>query len=183
MSEMKRQALEWQRLRMLSSVGDFQLASSAVAFLAECDPEQKYSKVELRRFRCYETTIIMAYTRPFSESKGEIPRLTLKMSVVKLNGEQKKLHDTLMDLRNKVIAHSDAEMMRFASYAHPTTFANGFEFVLLETVFDEGLTFVGLKLITLDELISVVFHAVFTKLLEEAQKEPKDFNLRKDYLK
>jgi hypothetical protein len=182
MSEMKMKALERQRLRLLYSLGDFQLALSAAAFLAECDPDSTYSKVELRRFRCYETTIIMAYTRPFSESKGEVPRLSVKVAGAKLNDEQKALHQRLMNLRNKVIAHSDADMMRIVSQAHPMTFDDGIEFVGLEAVFDEGLIFIGHDLIALNELLHIVFNTVYTILLKGAQARPKDFDLRKDYL-
>jgi hypothetical protein len=93
-----------QRIRLLYALGDFQLALSASAFLAECDPNEKYSKVDLRRFRCYETTIIMAYTRPFSQSKGSIPSLSLKLVGAQLDEAQRKLHQRLMDIRNKVLA-------------------------------------------------------------------------------
>jgi hypothetical protein len=171
-----------QRLRLLYSLGDFQLALSAAAFLSECDPKANYSKIELRRFRCYETTVIMAYTRPFSQSKGEIPPLTIKMTGATLTGEQKELHRRLVQLRNKVVAHSDAEMMRIVSKTYPMQLNNDFEFVFLQTVFDEGLTFVGNDLINLDELLHLLFHAAYTKLLKEAQSRPKDFNLRWDYL-
>ena len=172
-----------QRLRLLYSLGDFRLAHSAVAFLSECDPDKKYSTIELRRFRCYETTIITAYTRPFSDSKGGIPRLSLKMTAAELTDKQKKLHQTMMDLRNKTTTHSDADMMRMLSQAHPMTFDKGFEFVWLETIFDEGLTFIGKELIELSELLNCVSAAVYTKLLKEAQERPNDFNLRKDHLK
>lgn len=87
-----------------------------------------------------------------------------------------------MQLRNKVIAHSDAEMMRMVSKTHSTKFDDGFEFVLLQTVFDEGLTFVGSDLINLNELLHLVSSSVYTKLLKEAQKRPKDFDIRKDCL-
>ncbi len=169
-------------LRLLYSLGDFQLALSAAAFLGDCDHDTKYSKIELRRFRCYETTVIIAYTRPFSQSKGEIPPLTLKMTGAILSGEQKELHRKLVKLRNKVIAHSDAELMRMVSKTLLTTFDDGFEFVFLQAAFDEGLTFVGLDLINLNELLHLVSGAVYTKLLKESQKRPKDFDIRKDYL-
>jgi len=169
-------------LRLLYSLGDFQLALSAAAFLGDCDPDAKYSKIELRRFRCYETTVIIAYTRPFSQSKGGIPPLTIRMTGAILSHEQKELHRRLVKLRNKVIAHSDAEMMRMVSKTHPTKFDDGFEFVFLQTAFDEGLTFVGHNLIDLDELLHLVSGALYTKLLKEAQRRPKDFDIRKDYL-
>lgn len=171
-----------QRLRLLYSLGDFQLALSAAAFLSECDPDEKYSKVELRRFRCYETTMIMGYARPFSEAKGEIPRLTLKMTGAKLNDEQRALHQKFLRLRNKVIAHSDAEMMRIVTKSHSMKFDDGRDFVFFETVFDEGLSFVGLDLVWADELLHIVHGAVLGKLIKEAQHQPGDFDLRKDYL-
>jgi hypothetical protein len=58
---------EGRRIRLLYSLGDLQLALSASAFLAECEPDEKYSKVELRRFRCYETALVTAYNRPTNE--------------------------------------------------------------------------------------------------------------------
>ena len=171
-----------QRLRRLYSLGDFQLALSAADFLSECDPDETYSKVELRRFRCYETTVIVAYTRPFSKLKDEVPPLTLKMTGAKLNEEQKALHRTLMKLRNKVFVYSHAEMMRIISKTHPTTFDSGFEFTFLETVFDEALTFFGPELLRLNELLGIVHHSLYTRLVKEVQRHPKDFNLHKDYL-
>jgi len=43
----------------------------------------------------------------FSQSKGEIPQLSLKMTGAELTEEQTKLHEELLRLRNKVFAHSD----------------------------------------------------------------------------
>jgi hypothetical protein len=74
------------------SLGDLQLALSAGAFLMECEPGEKYSKVELRRFRCYETALVTAYTRAFSQSKGTVPPLSFKMADLKLTADQMKLH-------------------------------------------------------------------------------------------
>ena len=56
----------------------------------------------------------------------------------------------------------------------------GLEFVAFETIFDEGLTFIGPDLRAVNDLIRIVFSTVFTSLYEEAQKQPGDFNLRKD---
>lgn len=171
-----------QRLRLLYSLGDFQLALSAATFLSECDLDEKYSKVELRRFRCYETTMVMGYTRPFSEAKGEIPRLTLKMAGAKLDDKQRALHQKFLRLRNKVIAHSDAEMMRIVTKSHSMKFDDGRDFVFFETVFDEGLSFVGLDLVWANELLHIVHGAVYEKLIEQVQLQPAEFDLRKDYL-
>jgi hypothetical protein len=165
----------------LYALGDWQLALSAAAFLGEFDPDGKYSKIELRRFRCYETTAIVSYTRPFSASHGGVPRLTLTMTGVELSGKLLELHDQLLRMRNKVFAHSDAEMMRMLVQAEPLDIDGNFS-VFLHPVFDEGLTFLGMALVDLNELLHRLFHAVYTKLLKEAQLRPADFNFRKDYL-
>ena|SRR5579871_6575823 len=171
--------LSRQRLRLLYALGDFQMALSAADFLAECDSDRKYNRVELRRFRCYETALIMGYTRPFSESRGgKIPRLSIKMTGAELSPEQQHLHENLMLLRNKVIAHSDEEMMRMVSQTRRMRVRKGFDFVFLQTVFDEGLTLVGFTLVEVNTLLHVVFAATYTKLLKDAQLRPTDFNIR-----
>ena len=53
---------ERRRRRLLYSLNDLQQALSACEFLYECDETHTYSKIELRRFRCYETTLVVAYT-------------------------------------------------------------------------------------------------------------------------
>jgi hypothetical protein len=172
-----------QRLRLLYALGDFQMALSAAAFLGECDPDQKYTRVELRRFRCYETALIMGYTRPFTGSRGgKVPRLSIKMTGAELSPKQHALHDNLMVLRNKVIAHSDEDMMRIVSQTHQMPLPLGNEppfFIFLETVFDEGLALLGyLTLSEVHTLLFVVFTATYTKLLKEAQLRPTDFDIR-----
>lgn len=174
-------AQERMRVRLLYSLGDFNLANSAVTFLGECDPDEKYSRVQLRRYRCYETTAIVAYTRPFSEAKGEIPRLPFGMVSKELTEKQKRLHGRLMRLRNKVFAHSDTEMMRMFVRAFPIEIKDGRKFAFPEIVFDEGLTFIGAKHRELGELMLAVISAICERLFPEIQQRPKDFNLRKDY--
>lgn len=175
--------LRQRRLRMLYSLGDFQLALSAAAFLSELDRDQHYTKVELRRFRCFETTVIISYARPFSESAGGFPQLSLKMVGAELTKEQNALHERLLTLRNKVIAHSDANMMRMTSQANPIEIDTNFSYVFLHAVFDEGLTFIGEQYFELNELLHIVHGSLYKKLLAEAQQQPADFAIRKDYLR
>src|ERR1700716_1001841 len=98
-----------RRMRLLYSLNDLQQALGACEFLYECDESKNYSKVELRRFRCFETTLAIAYTRPFSQSRGTVPNLTFKMAGLKLSKERISLHERLMDMRNQIMAHSDGE--------------------------------------------------------------------------
>jgi hypothetical protein len=102
-----------KRIRMLSALGDFDLASSAVIFLMESDDKHKYDLPELRRFRCYEHAAIVSYARPFSDSKV-LPKLSLKQCNIKPNPDEHGLHNRLIRLRNKLVAHSDLETMNFA---------------------------------------------------------------------
>jgi hypothetical protein len=114
-SELKLLHAERRRIRLLYSLGDFQLALSACEFLYECDPQETYSKIQLRRFRCFETTLIIAYCRPFSQSDGNVAPLTLKMAKVDLTEKEKLLHRRLIRMRNKIVAHSDRELMRMTT--------------------------------------------------------------------
>lgn len=59
------------------------------------------------------TAIVVAYARPFVQSRGQstvadkaLPGVLLKS----LTSKQRGIHDYLIDLRNKEIAHSDADV-------------------------------------------------------------------------
>ncbi|MES0046161.1 hypothetical protein [Mesorhizobium sp. M0053] len=101
--------------RLLLSLRDFAHARSAITFIREAvDFEQKYGLAELRRFQCYETTLVVSYCRPFSESVGGFPRLSYRALRIKLSPLVKALHDGLMDNRNKLFAHNDAGSVEYA---------------------------------------------------------------------
>jgi hypothetical protein len=180
--EKMRQAAERRRRRLLYSLNDLQQALSACAFLHECDEKGTYSKTELLRFRCYETTLVVAYGRPFSQSlAGGIPPLSTKMIDLKLSPERRALHDRLMAMRNQITAHSDGEMMRMTvkpldvsldGEANPVVF--------LQTVFDEGVTLMGGLLLETNELLHEVYAAIVRCLHREAQQSPELFDLRID---
>jgi hypothetical protein len=172
---------ERRRRRLLYSLNDLQQALSACEFLYECDETKTYSKIELRRFRCYETTLIVAYSRPFSQSRGAVSPLTLKMVNLKLTKERKALHDRLLEMRNKIMAHSDGEMMRMTTQSFDVLMRDGEPpMYFIQTVFDEGVTLTGPLLIEANGLLREVFQAVFRVLHREAQADPKSFDLRID---
>lgn len=171
-----------RRLRMLYSIKDIQLALSAATFLDECDPEQGVTKIELRRFKCYETTAIISYARPFSESRGAMPKLSLKMIDVKLDSVGSHLHDEVIELRNKAIAHSDAELMRMAVKLHQIDIGEGKMMPLIQPAFDEGLDFLGDRLAKLIELFHTVHAGLQNTLLLDARRNPEKFAVHEDYL-
>lgn len=100
-------------LRLFYSQRDLQFALSAFDFLSELDAESRYSKIELRRFRCYLDAGVIAYGRPFTATVG-VPTLSLKQNGVKPTPAEQQLHNDLMAYRHKVVAHSDVERMRIA---------------------------------------------------------------------
>jgi hypothetical protein len=83
--------------RLLISVRDFQEALSAASFLlADVDQFAKHSLAEMRRFRCYETAMVIAYARPFSMAKGEIGPLKSKDTGLSMTAAEKSLHGKLI---------------------------------------------------------------------------------------
>jgi hypothetical protein len=168
--------------RMMYSLTDLQLASSAIAFLSECEWDEPISKVELRRYKCYETTALIAYTRPFVESRGGL-HLTFRMFNFTPSNSQLATQREVMRLRNKLIAHSDFDMMRMVSQHFKLPLREGQEdFVVFQAVFDEGLTFHKERGWAFGELISYVHHALYSHLLFHAQKYPGKFDFRHDYM-
>lgn len=102
-----------QLTRVIQSCGDFQQALSALTFLLEeCDYSAKYSRVVLRKFQCYENAAIVAFARPFEVSRGRTT-LGLRAIGVQLSTTEEQLKSKVIDLRRKVIAHSDEERMHF----------------------------------------------------------------------
>ena len=177
--------LRKQKIRMLAALGDFQLANSAAAFLYEFDKDEPYDHIELRRFRCYEQTAIVSYSRPFTQSRGaNLPHLSLKQCGVELDQDELELHKRILDLRNKLFAHSDLEMMNFAAAAHKIDVEADFDFVHLHTKFDEGLHFVDFNSqYKLTDLIRKLRYGLYKKLSKMAQSDPDAFNLKVHYPK
>ena len=58
-------------LRLMMSALDFRHALSAATFLLEdVDWTKSYRSEELLRFKCYETTMVVSYARPYSQARG-----------------------------------------------------------------------------------------------------------------
>jgi hypothetical protein len=170
-----------RRRRLLYSLNDLQQALSACEFLYDCDEDASYSKVELRRFRCFETTLVVAYTRPFTQSRGGTLPLTMKMVGLKLSGEKRALHARLVDMRNTIMAHSDEEMMRMTTQPFDVSTEEGEPpLYLIQTVFDEGITVIGDLLVETNALLREVYQAIVRTLYKELQAGPKSFDLRID---
>jgi hypothetical protein len=150
---------EARRRRLLYSLNDLQHALSACEFLYECEEKNTYSKIELRRFDAMKR-------RSSSRTRGRSPSLgaplTMKMVGLKLSNDRQALHDRLVDMRNKIMAHSDSEMMRVTTQPFDVSMQAGEPPIyLIHTVFDEGVTLRGTVLIETNILLREVYQAVY----------------------
>jgi len=128
---------EQQLVRAIYSVWDFQQALSALSFLIEeCNFDENYEKVLLRRFRCYESNLIISMARPFETTRGGTT-IGLRALGINLSDSEKSLVERVLHLRRKIVAHSDEEEMHFRS----STFSVDGEFNIPHFQFDEGLNF------------------------------------------
>lgn len=169
-----------RRRRLLYSQNDLQQALSACEFLYDCEEDASYSKADLRRFRCFETTLVVAYTRPFTQSRGGTPPLTIKMIDLKLSAERRALHSRLVGMRNTMMAHSDVEMMRMTTQPFDASDEGETPLYLIQSVFDEGITLMGDLLVETNALLREVYQAIVQTLYRDLQANPKSFDLRID---
>jgi hypothetical protein len=159
-----------QLRRLIYSNWDFQQSLSALIFLMEeCDFDAEYSRVDLRKFRCYETSVIVAFARPFEPSRGRTA-VGLKAIGVSLSPEELSLQAKVLDLRRKVIAHSDEDEMHFRG-----TLLEPFEdtsprMALFQ--FSESLHLDPGHMRPLESLLRKLMHAITRTLFQVAQTTP-----------
>ena len=166
---------EQQLDRVIYSLWDFQQALSALTFLLEeCDYEEITNTVTLRKYKCYENTLIMALSRPFVKTRGE-NTIGLRAIGVTLTTQERGLIDKAEDFRHKIIAHSTEEEMHFKS----TTFdidIDNFEFTFPHIQFDEGLCFTKTEVHELEALLRRLKNDVYRYLVTVARDKPELLN-------
>jgi hypothetical protein len=105
----------------------------------------------------------------------------MKMVDLRLSDEKEALHKRLIEMRNKIMAHSDSEMMRMTTQAFDVSLQDGEPpMYFVQTVFDEGVTLLGALLVETNVLLQEVYQAVFRSLHREVQTNPELFNIRID---
>jgi hypothetical protein len=163
--------------RLIIAHADLQMALSAIAFLAdEVDKDATYSKVELRRFKCFETTFVVSYSRAFTQNHGSrYGQLSLKRIGVKLDATEKSLHDLIIELRNRIYAHSDED------FAHARVDFGKFEtpngtITVPHLQFEHGLEFAEyFKRMAAMELTSRILHGILLKIRDIGELYPNEF--------
>lgn len=160
---------EAQLVRAIYSTWDFQQALSALTFLLEdCEFDRKYDKVSLRRFRCYESTLIISMARPFETTRSGTT-IGLRALGITLSENEKSLVSQVIDLRRKIVAHSAEEEMHFRSTTFPVLDGN-FNFPHFQ--FNEGLHIEERELRRLEVLLRSLKHKLAEFFFRVAQEQP-----------
>lgn len=160
---------EQQIVRAIYSTWDFQQALSALTFLLDdCDFDRNYDRVSLRRFRCYESTLIVSLARPFETTRSGTT-IGLRALGITLSDDEKGLVAKILDLRRKIVAHSAEEEMHFRS----TSFSvlDG-EFNFPHFQFNEGLHLEEWELRRLEVFLRGLKAKLAEFFFEVAQKQP-----------
>ena len=176
---------EQQLTRAIYSLWDFQQALSALTFLLEdCEFEEKYDKVTLRRFRCYESNLIISMARPFETTRGGTT-IGLRALGIQILDSEKALVEKVLDLRRKIIAHSVEEEMHFRVSTFPVDGKMKFP----HFQFNEGLHFEERELRELEtflrKLMSGLAHFFFKVVQENPEmlnkyKQPESFQVQNE---
>lgn len=158
---------ERQLIKAIYSSWDFQQALSALTFLLEeCNFDSKYDKVSLRRFRCYESNLIISLSRPLEPTRGGIV-LGLKNLNIEFTPREKLLIKKISDLRNKVIAHSQEDEMHFRTNTFPVD-----EFNIPDFRFSEQLFLSEQELYEIEELLHKTLAQMSRFFFKVAQENP-----------
>lgn len=128
-----------QQIRLVQSIADFQMALSAADFMCELDEDQPLTRVERRRYRCFEDSAVIAYGRAFTAANG-LSALSFKQLKIKPAADERDLHDRIMQRRHKVVAHSDADRQRIL-FTTERLSAENMTVMLPRVDFDDALAF------------------------------------------
>lgn len=159
-----------QLRRLAYSLWDFQQSLSALTFLMEeCDFDAKYTAVELRRFRCFESTVIISFARPFEGSRGQTV-VGLRAIGIQLTEQEKQIQERLMKLRRKVVAHSDDDEMHFNVQLIQPMEDSELRVPLFR--FQESLYLTSAELRPLETFLRRLTHAIAGALFRLAQGNP-----------
>jgi hypothetical protein len=160
---------EQQLVRAIYSSWDFQQALSALTFLLEdCNFDEKYDIVSLRRFRCYEATLIISMARPFETTRSGTT-IGLRALDIKLSDNEKALVKRVKYLRGKIIAHSAEEEMHFRTSTFPVL-EGGFNVPYFQ--FNEGLHLKKNELLELESFLRKLKYNLAEFFFRVAQEQP-----------
>ena len=96
--------------RILISYNDFKQAHEIATLLVDGNLYRDYPRENRHLVIALNLAAIVAYTRPFLDSRGELAHNRLPGRVLRqLTAEEMALHETVLEDRNTMMAHSDAD--------------------------------------------------------------------------
>lgn len=96
--------------RILISYNDFKQAGEIAELLLEGDLYKNYPRENRQLVIALNMAAIIAYARPFVDSKGKLAHNRLSGKVLRiLNEGERKVHNVVLEDRNTMMAHSDAD--------------------------------------------------------------------------
>jgi hypothetical protein len=147
-----------QYKRILISYADFKHAKLASSYIIREKLHEKYPEESYVLLEALNCSMIMAYCRPFSGNSKVAPDLPRRLLKV-LNDKEIEIHNTVLNDRNKVLAHSDADQLNI----DPVKWKVGGK-ELVVPIFNWGLA-------PLIEEATLTFNTAATKLYEATMKE------------
>ena len=106
--------------------------------------------------------MVVAYARPFSQSKGRVPKLGWKALGVELSAAELALHDKVLAHRNTLYGHSDADVVELRTQRlHEIFKHNGVEMNLFMPRFEERTRFDLDEIFRICELSGKLHHHAF----------------------
>ncbi|GAP25481.1 MULTISPECIES: hypothetical protein [unclassified Gluconobacter] len=157
------------QIRLVQSLADLQMACSAVEFMCELGDDHLVTRVERRRYRCFEDTAVIAYGRAFTKANN-LPSLSLKQIKIRPNSNERALHERLLERRHKVIAHSDADRQRISFTTECFSWENK-QVKMPRFDFDDALAFFAERQ-ALVAWLSTLISATSKRLFEQVQSMP-----------
>jgi hypothetical protein len=100
-----------QLKRIILSYADFKHAKIASSMILTQDLHAEYPSESYVILEALNCSMIIAYSRPFSGNSFSAPDLPGRLLRC-LNPEERDAHDLVINDRNKVLAHSDADWLR-----------------------------------------------------------------------
>ena len=108
--------------RLLISCDDLQEAKATILKILESDLRFPRGKEPDPLLTALTTALVVSYARPFVNSRGHsrVAERTVPGSLLRvLPSRERDLHDALIEMRTREIAHSDAEVLELSIMLFP----------------------------------------------------------------
>lgn len=108
--------------RLWLSLMDLDEAKAAIDEILASNLKVSSRKLPSALHLSLTTAVVVAYARPFVNSRGQsvIAERTVPGSLLRvLTSRERELHEIVIDIRNREVAHSDADIVELSIILHP----------------------------------------------------------------